>query len=66
VALARRVWERARDRGEIRADVDLDLVEASLPGIVLHRVLVLGEEPSSELITRVIDHVVLPAAANGP
>ena len=34
-----------RDRGELRADLDLDLVVPALAGIVLHRVFVLGEQP---------------------
>ena len=39
------IFERARDRGEIRADVDLDLLAPALAGIVLHRAFVLGEPP---------------------
>ncbi|WP_435742543.1 TetR/AcrR family transcriptional regulator [Nocardioides sp. SYSU DS0663] len=65
VALAHQVWERARERGEIRPDADLDLFGAALPGIVLHRVFVLGEPPTPELVTRVIDQIVLPAATSG-
>ncbi len=62
IALSRQVWERARRRGELRADLDLSLIEPALPGIVLHRVLVLGESPDADLITRVIDQIILPAA----
>jgi len=57
---ARALFERARDRGEVRADLDLDLVLDVLPGIVLHRVLLRGDRPTQELITRVVDDVVLP------
>ena len=64
-ALSRQVWERARERGEVRADADLDLLETAVPGIVLHRVFVLGEEPTPELVARVIDQIVLPAATRG-
>ncbi|MDN4172728.1 TetR/AcrR family transcriptional regulator [Nocardioides sp. SOB77] len=64
-APSREVWERAVRRGEVRADADLDLLEAALPGIVLHRVFVLGEEPTPELVARVIDQIVLPAATDG-
>jgi AcrR family transcriptional regulator len=56
----RALFERARERGEVRADLDLDLVLDVLPGIVLHRVLLRGERPTPELITRVVDDVVLP------
>lgn len=55
------IFERARERGETRPDVDLELVTAALPGIVLHRQFVLGEAPTQDLITRVIDQIVLPA-----
>ena len=59
---SRTVFERARDRGEIPADVDIDLLAPSLAGIVLHRSFLLGETPDEALITRVIDQIILPAA----
>ncbi|GGO70524.1 TetR/AcrR family transcriptional regulator [Nocardioides deserti] len=64
-AVSHLVWERARERGEVAPDADLDLLETALPGIVLHRVFVLGDEPSPELVARVIDQIVLPAATRG-
>jgi AcrR family transcriptional regulator len=60
-AVGRLLFQRAIDRGEIRADVDLDIVTAALPGIVLHRQFILGEPPTQDLITRVIDQIILPA-----
>jgi len=54
------IWQRARERGEIRDDVDLSLIEPALAGVVLHRVFVLGETPDQNLITRVIDEIILP------
>jgi len=65
-AATRLVWQRARDRGELRDDVDVDLLQAALPGIVLHRVFVLGEQPDVDLVTRVVDQIILPAATRGP
>ncbi len=62
IALSQQVWQRARERGEIGPDVDLSLLEPALAGIVLHRVFVMGEQPSEDLITRVIDQIILPAA----
>ncbi|HEX3931918.1 MAG TPA: TetR/AcrR family transcriptional regulator [Nocardioides sp.] len=59
--VARTVFERARDRGELRADLDLDLVVPALAGIVLHRVFVLGEEPDADLVERAVDQIILPA-----
>ena len=64
IALSRQVWERARDRGELREDVDLSLLEPALAGIVLHRLFIMGEQPTPELITRVIDQIILPAATS--
>jgi len=57
------IYERARARGEIRDDIDLDILIPALPGIILHRLFLLGELPTEELITAVIDQVIIPAAA---
>lgn len=61
VAAGRAVFERARDRGEISPDVDLDLIAPALAGMVLHRTHLLGEPPSKAVIAALIDQVVLPA-----
>lgn len=61
-ALAREIYERAKARGEIRADLDVDLFGPAIAGIVLHRLYILGEQPTEDLITRVIDEIVVPAA----
>ena len=66
IAFSRQIWERARARGELRDDVDLDLVEPALAGIVLHRVFLLGETPTLDLISRVVDQILLPAAIRRP
>lgn len=60
------IFDRARDRGEIADDVDLTLLAPALPGIVLHRLFMLGEQPTIELITDVIDQIILPAARRTP
>lgn len=62
----REIWERARDRGEIADDVDIDLLEPALSGIVLQRVFLLGETPDADVVTRVIDQIILPAATRRP
>lgn len=62
VAASRLIWERARARGEIVPDLDLDLFEPALAGILLHRVFLIGEQPTEELISRVVDQIILPAA----
>ncbi|GAB2765463.1 TetR/AcrR family transcriptional regulator [Nocardioides salsibiostraticola] len=63
---ARTVFLRARDRGEIAPDADLDLIAPALAGVVLHRTLLLGEPPSTALVTRVIDQMILPAVTRTP
>ncbi len=65
VAITREVYERARARGEIRDDIDIDILTAALPGIVLHRGFLLGDPPTPDLIARVVDQVILPAATRG-
>ncbi len=62
IAVSQQILERARDRGELRDDVDLALLAPALAGIVLHRLFIMGEQPTPELITRVIDQIILPAA----
>jgi AcrR family transcriptional regulator len=59
--LSRSLFQRAVDRGEVRPDLDLDLVAPALAAIVLHRLFVLGEEPGPALIEHVIDQIILPA-----
>lgn len=61
VAANRVVYDRAKERGEIRADLDLELIAPALAGIVLHRIFMVGDTPSEELITAVIDQIIMPA-----
>jgi AcrR family transcriptional regulator len=62
MAVTRALFERARERGELRADLDLDLLAPALAGIVLHRLIVLGAMPDRAAVTAVIDQIILPAA----
>lgn len=62
VELVTRVLERARERGEIGAEVDIRLLFAVLPAMVLHRRLVMGEPIDATFVARVVDEVLLPAA----
>jgi AcrR family transcriptional regulator len=61
IELATRILERARRRGEIGPDVDIRLLFAVLPAMVLHRRLVMGEPIDARFVARVIDEVLLPA-----
>jgi AcrR family transcriptional regulator len=56
------VFERARKRGEIEAGVDIQLLFDVLPGMVLHRRLIMGGSVDDDFIARIIDGVLLPAA----
>ena len=62
IAVIRGIFERARTRGEITADLDLDLLAPALPGIILHRSFVLGFPPDEQTVARVVDEIILPAA----
>jgi AcrR family transcriptional regulator len=62
VAITNGVYQRAVERGEIGADVDVELLSVTLPAIIIHHAFVLGVAPTDELILRVIDHVIMPAA----
>lgn len=55
------IYRRARDRGEIAEDLDLDVIGPALAGILMHRTFILGIPPDDDTITRVVDHVILPA-----
>ncbi len=66
VESSRAIYERARARGEVHPDVDLSVLAPALAGIVLHRVFLLGDTVTPELIGQVLDEVILPAALNGP
>ena len=60
------LFERARDRGELREGVDIDVVGPALAGVVLHSQFILGRQPTTESITAVIDQVILPAVLRSP
>lgn len=62
IATSTAIYARALDRGELRADVDVQVLAPALAGIVLHRFFVLGEEPNEERIGHILDQIILPAA----
>lgn len=61
IAVNLTIYNRAIERGEIDADIDLELIGPALAGILLHRMFILGVPPDDATITRVVDHVILPA-----
>lgn len=62
IAASRVVFDRAIARGEIAEDVDVALLAPALPGIVLHRVFLLGEEATPDLVAKIVDQIIIPAA----
>lgn len=66
IAASHVIYERARERGEVHRDADLSVLAPALAGIILHRVFLLGEQVTPELVGHVLDEVVLPAALHGP
>lgn len=65
-ALARRVFEAARDRGEIADGVDLDLMMSLLPAVLVHQEFVLNRCLDDAFVEQVVDAVVLPACRAQP
>ena len=62
-AAANRVlFQRAIERGEIAADVDLDTLSMIAPAMAAFRTLILRKSPDREFLVGIIDNVVLPAA----
>ena len=62
IDVSRQIFERARARGEITADLDLDLLAPALAGIILHRSFVLGQPTDDKTVARVVDEIIVPAA----
>lgn len=65
LAVTQQVYAHAIERGEIRPDVDLEIIGPALAGVILHRAYLMGTPPDEELITRVIDNLILPAVTHG-
>jgi AcrR family transcriptional regulator len=61
VAYQRGIFQRAIDRGELPAGVEVDSLLFVLPALCLYRAYVLGEHVTPDIVTRVVDDVVMPA-----
>jgi len=62
VTLMRQLLERAQARGELRPDVDLDMVAAVAPAMIAYRKVVVGKKVDDDFVLRMIDTVILPLA----
>ncbi|MGN6724047.1 MAG: TetR/AcrR family transcriptional regulator [Marmoricola sp.] len=65
LAVTEAIYAHAIERGEISPDLDLEIIGPALAGVCLHRAYLMGQPPDEELITRVIDHLIIPAATHG-
>lgn len=66
IALNRMFMERARERGEISADADIELAATIAPAMMSYRVLMLGVPSTREFMISLIDEVILPALGTRP
>jgi AcrR family transcriptional regulator len=66
LALNRTLMERARDRGEIPADADIELAAMIAPAMNAYRVLMLRTPTTREFMESLIDNVILPAVGIRP
>jgi AcrR family transcriptional regulator len=64
--VVREVFERARARGEIADDADVELLATTLPALVTFRVLIGQHAVDAAFAERVVDHVIPPAAGTTP
>jgi AcrR family transcriptional regulator len=62
----RAILERARARGEISSDADVDLIVEVIPAMVMGRAISRGLPPDRDFILQVLRAVVLPALFHGP
>lgn len=57
---------RGVDRGELRADVPVEILRELGQALLWHRFLVTGDEITDDLIEHIVDHVLLPYGAAAP
>jgi hypothetical protein len=60
-AVTSAVFERAAARGEVRPDLDLEVILTVLPSMCAFRCTVEGHVVDEAFVTRVLDQVLLPA-----
>ena len=66
IRVMQEIYSRAAARGELSGAADPALLGPALAGILLHRVFVLGDEITTDLVERVVDQIILPAATGRP
>ena len=66
LALNRMLMERARDRGEVPSDADIELAAMIAPAMNAYRVLMLRTPTTREFMVSLIDNVILPTLGIRP
>jgi AcrR family transcriptional regulator len=61
----RRFLQRAIDRGEIPADIDIPLIAMISPSMVTYRTMMLGKPVDRDYLIGILDKVILPAVGIG-
>ena len=61
----RRFLQRAIDRGEISADIDIPLVSSISPSMVTYRTMMLGKPVDRDYLINILDNVILPSVGLG-
>lgn len=66
VSLMRGLLERAQARGELRADLDLDMAATVPPAMISYRKMVLGLPVDDDFVVQMVDSVILPLVSGPP
>jgi AcrR family transcriptional regulator len=66
IQVTQAIYARAKARGELVENADLNLLGPALAGILLHRSFIMGEVVDQASVERVIDGIILPAATGCP
>lgn len=61
-----RLMQRARARGEVRADASIDIASQVMPSMAAYRALIQRKPFELEFLTQVIDQLLLPALGIAP
>jgi AcrR family transcriptional regulator len=61
----RRFLQRAIDRGEISADIDIPLIASISPSMVTYRTMMLGKPVDRDYLITIVDKLILPAVGLG-
>ena len=64
-AVNRMFLQRAKDRGEISADVDIELIASISQSMVSFHTLMLRQPVDPEYVLSILDGIVLPAVGLG-